>query len=388
MKTLYFNNFNCHNGDLHYYREFIKDIINRTKFDEYYFLEKGDSSKLLSDIPKLKFDKLNLNCKLNLTYYKINEDVYINIHYIRTNFYYYNINVNEIPTQKSLLNVYCKYYNIIYNKLGLNMYNDDYYIPEIDYSKFYLENINNYISENNKFKILICNGNALSNQSSNKIDWNYIIDNLSEKYTEDDFILTEKIDLIKNNVLFTDDLISEKYPDLNEISYLSTFCNINIGKASGPYCFTITKNNYNDIYKTFIAITSTYIYGFYSEFSKADRILINNFDQQNILNVIDDEINRKRILYYNKNYIRFLNISRIDNKIDFNLSEGKLYNISISTQFDLNGDNNYYNSYCAFFNIIDSNISYFITLDIAIMETTRIKIKFYYLQELLNEFII
>ena len=44
MKKLYFNNFNCHNGDLHYYRAFIKDIINKTDFDEYYLLEKKSST--------------------------------------------------------------------------------------------------------------------------------------------------------------------------------------------------------------------------------------------------------------------------------------------------------------------------------------------------------
>ena len=40
--------------------------------------------------------------------------------------------------------------------------------------------------------------------------------------------------------------------DLNEISYLSTFCDVIIGKESGPFAFCTIKDNLMNENKTFI----------------------------------------------------------------------------------------------------------------------------------------
>ena len=385
MKILYFNNFNCHNGDLHYYREFIKDIINKTDFDKYYLLENKSSSKLLSDIPNLNFGEINKNCFINQTYYKINQDVYINIHFTRTNIlYYYILKDNEWQEYKSLLDAYYKYYSFIYNKLNIQLEENNFYIPEINYSKFEIENVNKYIENNNKFKILICNGKVLSAPS---ISFNTLINNLSDTYNDIDFILTEKIDIIKDNILFTNDIINCNFPDLNEISYLSTFCNIIIGQASGPYCYTITKNNFNDSDKTFIAITTNYIFAFYSEFSKSDRILITNNDNDNIFNAINDEINKKYQLFCNKKNIKTLNITRSNNRIQYYVLED-LYNISIQSYVDLNNDGNFDKAYKVAYSHIAKNMSYFFIINRIIISESKVKLKFIHFHELLYEIIL
>jgi len=386
MKTLYFNNFNCHNGDLHYYREFIKDIISKTNFDEYYLLESHDSSKLLSDIPNLKFGKLNSNCFINQTHYKINQDTYINIHFVRTDISYYILKDNDWHNYNSLLDAYIKYYTIIYNKLNIQLSEKDYYIPEINYSIFDIQNVNKYVENNNKFKVLICNGTVLSSQSDD-INFLSLIEKLSTDYNDIDFILTEKINLIKDNVLFTDDIINCNFPDLNEISYLSTFCNIIIGRASGPFCFTLTKNNFNDKNKTFIAITSYYSIAFYSEYSKSDRVLINNFEYDNIYNVINDEVNNKYILYCNKNNIKKLDISRIDNQINF-MFLGDINNIVIKSYIDLNNTGDFNVAYGAFFEKIFSNLYYYFIINRVVTNNSKIKLEFLYYGEIIHEIII
>ena len=76
-----------------------------------------------------------------------------------------------------------------------------------------------------------------------KIDINHLIEKLSDNYPHIDFILTEKSNIVKNNVLHTSDIIMTSGCDLNEISYLSTKCDIIVGRASGPYCFTHVKEN-------------------------------------------------------------------------------------------------------------------------------------------------
>ena len=386
MKTLYFTNFNCHNGDLHYYREFIKDIINKTDFDNYYLLEKKSSSKLLLDIPKINFWELNENCFIDQTYYKINQDVYINIHFVRTNpLYYFALKDNEWLLYKSLLEAYYKYYSFIYNKLNIQLSEKNLYIPEIDYSKYEISNIDNYIQQNDKFKVLICNGKVLSAQSDISLD--EIIINLSDLHPNIDFILTKKIDTIKENILFTDDIIKCQLPDLNEISYLSTYCNIIVGRASGPYCYTLTKSNFNDPYKTFIAITTSYIMAFYSEFSKSDRILITNDNSDNIFNVINEEVIKKYKLFSNKRNVTKLNISKENNKIQFNCTED-LYNISIQSFIDLNNDGNFDRSYGLSYERITKNTGYFFIISRIVLNGSKVKLQFIHFHEILYEVIL
>lgn len=388
MKTLYFNNFNCHNGDLHYYREFIKDIINKTDFDNYYLLENKSSSKLLIDIPNLKFDKINGNCFINQTYYKINQDVYINIHFIRTDSNYLIIKDNEWFKYNSLLDAYYEYYSFIYNKLSINLDNKNNYIPTINYSKFEIENIDKFIQQNDKFKLLFCNGKVLSGQSKLTLDnIFYIIDKLSDMHKNIDFILTEKIDIIKENILFTDDIINCQLPDLNEISYLSTFCNIILGRTSGPYCFTLTKDNLNDSEKTHISISSNFITSFYTEFSKSDRILITDNDNDKIINSINDEINKKYKLFINKKNIKTLNIIRDNNRLNYHFF-GNLYNITILSYVDLNNDGNFDIAYMLTNEKIFENINYFIIINRQLISDSKIKLVFLHYSYVLYEIIL
>lgn len=380
-------NFNCHYGDLHYYKEFIKDIINKTDFDEYYLLEYKSSSEIFKDVDNIKFDYLNNYCYNNQTYYQINNDFYLNIHYIRDNEYFqYNFEDNKVLNYKTLVMFYYNYFSYIYDKLNIFLSDVTDYTPSIDYTKYDISSVDNYLKNNNKFKVLISNGDCLSAQSSNEIDFFYIVDNLSKLYPDIDFILTSKINLERSNVLYTDD-INSFYPDLIQISYLSTFCNIIIGKASGPYCFTLTRNNYEDENKTFIAICKEYSHGFYTEYSRADRILINNFDNNNIFDILNQQINKKYNLYVNMKYIKFLDVTKDKNKIIFS-SKVDLHNVLISTYTDISGKNIFTKTYGTHFETISKNISYFMIIDIITYENTKFKLHFYTYNKFIHEIII
>jgi hypothetical protein len=80
----------------------------------------------------------------------------------------------------------------------------------------------------------------------------------AEMYPDTDFICTNKFDTDGNkNIKFTSDIIGEVADgDLLEISYLSSHCNIIIGKNSGPYVFCETYDNYMDTNKSFISFNS------------------------------------------------------------------------------------------------------------------------------------
>jgi hypothetical protein len=142
---------------------------------------------------------------------------------------------------------------IIYEKLNINIESIEYYIPMIDFNKVEKNHIDKFVF-NTKKKILISNGNVRSNQASN-INLKPLILELS-KYKDYIFILTDDSDrLLVDNIFYTNDIIKSDDCDLLEISYLSTKCDIIIGRSSGPYTYCMVKENFYNVDKLFIGIS-------------------------------------------------------------------------------------------------------------------------------------
>jgi hypothetical protein len=272
MKLFMFNV--GHNGDVHLTREFVKDIMNKTKFDEYYYLH-SNSPKVLCDIPNLKHSKLDDNChgSVGNTFFQVNNDIYINMTCFFDIEYYY------------------KLYEIIYGKLQIRIENIDFYLPSINYKVLNLDNIKDFLKNNFKTKVLISNGVTKSFQSGD-VDFYNLIDEITKEFPDVQFLLTSKEKLIKDNIFYTDDVINKQDFDLNEISYLSTFCDIIIGRASGPDVFCMVKENYNNPYKTIISMSNNVKQAFFDMNNMSGKIWINNYDYNNIHSVLINEIKR------------------------------------------------------------------------------------------------
>ena len=240
--NLYFYNF-WHNGDVHYSREFVKDIISKTKFDNYFYAH-NNKFGLLKDIEKLKeieFDLIGDNKLNTLNCFKKNDDIFVNTWVGQMNMKYltYGININSNYM----------IYNDIYKFLNIDLGDIKNYIPQINFNYANKKNIDLFF-ENKSKNILICNGKICSNQSTQQ-NFEPIIFKLAENFSNFNFIFTDNSDKIyANNIFYTDDIIGIdilKKTDLLEVSYLSTFCDIIIGKESGPFAFsTIEKNLMND----------------------------------------------------------------------------------------------------------------------------------------------
>jgi hypothetical protein len=141
------------------------------------------------------------------------------------------------------------------------------YLPKIDFTKFDVSSIDEFLKTHTNKKILICNGPPKSGQSFSDNMQDFI--NLAaEESPNIDFICTTKFDTTLNNVLFTDDIIvdneveDKRAPwedrevnncDLQEISYLSEHCDAIVGKNSGPFVFCETYNNYMNPNKKFLS---------------------------------------------------------------------------------------------------------------------------------------
>jgi len=288
MKNLYFNS-EGHNGDIHYCREYVRDIIRKTDYDNYYFLCENinNAKNLLKDIPELIFDKFNDEYNLNVLSTNPN---YIYGHYIL------RVNDNDcyisLPINIDVMAVHFIYSNI-YDELQITLEELSHYEPKIDYNYYNINNVNEYLKNNiSNFKVLISNGPIRSYQSDD-IDFSKIVDSLSEDFREVDFILTDKININKNNIFFTSDIIKNDGCDLMEISYLSTFCHIIIGRSSSPYTQTIVKENIRDVNKTIIFMTKALNSGIYFYNNPISKIWINNSEFNNVYNTIKNEINKK-----------------------------------------------------------------------------------------------
>lgn len=138
--------------------------------------------------------------------------------------------------------------------------------------------------------ILICNNGCLSGQSQN-FDFDPIIDYLSKKYTDKcAFLVTNNTNVINENIIKISDLTEGFDSDLLLISYISLGCDIIVGRASGPYCYTHIKENLLDDSKTYISFTNYRSEGVWYENSRAKQVWSGNYDLNHVTKVIENEI--------------------------------------------------------------------------------------------------
>lgn len=131
------------------------------------------------------------------------------------------------------------------------------FIPTIDYhcGKFKVAPIDEH-TNNNRKKVLICN-NEFQSEQALRFDFNPIIEKVSNLFPDVDFYISNTINNIeRDNVFNVSDILGDCGGcDLNEISYLSTKCDILIGRYSGPHTFCYVKENLTNPSKKFITFS-------------------------------------------------------------------------------------------------------------------------------------
>jgi hypothetical protein len=81
-------------------------------------------------------------------------------------------------------------------------------------------------------------------------------------------------------------------PNLNEIEYLSAFCDVIVTSLSGPGCMIINNKVMNDSTKTLIYVCRKII-GLIYDKGECEYIQTENYDIQNIKSIIDTTIRKK-----------------------------------------------------------------------------------------------
>jgi hypothetical protein len=250
-----------HNGDIAHTKTFLFDIVNQLDIPCFYYHEKN--KRLTQDLPLVTLMEISLPEEIDPFIHKFIETedtLYINIWLapwrIDGSPLFYNINLSSFYNMFTYI---CEHINSLFGT-NVKLKSVDSYFPIIDFNYVEKEKINSYVERSSNKKILFCNGPTLSGQSYYNGDMSGVIKDLSIKYKNIDFIATQKFDIdnlhtfsgpIKKNIYFTDDIIQIRNCDLNEIGYLSTFCNVIVGRTSGPFCFSTIMENYKNPQKIF-----------------------------------------------------------------------------------------------------------------------------------------
>lgn len=246
MKSICFFT-NGHNGDIVHSKSFIQEIT--TQLDIPCLYHHHNNFKISQDLLAT-----TTQIAPNNYYDKFIETP--NIFFVNTWLWPYLLDNSfkdvNLETNYEIYKNICEVINAKFNT-NIKLQNIESYFPFINFDLVQRKNIDDYVLNNRNKKVLLSNGPCLSGQTQYNEDMSSIIERLALQYQDITFIATQTFKTTSNNIHFTDDIIQIKGCDLNEIGYLSTFCNLIVGKNSGPFCFSTIKENYNDSTKIFYA---------------------------------------------------------------------------------------------------------------------------------------
>lgn len=279
MRVVFFNHY--HNGDVFATKEYVRQIIDHIP-DAEFFYQHFNSPKLLADLPVTFVDLSRpMGQIVNRTSFLIDgDDLFLNtwignhldiapgINWVTYNAMFKRIfdwlrdaEIASIPKRKA-----------------------SFYIPEIDFSCFDVGGIS--VPENS---ILISNGPSMSGQSSTEG-----FDELAQRILEStdyNIILTHPSSVGSGDrIFYTSGMIRTVNGDLNEISFIAERCSVIIGRNSGPFCFTHTKNIINDSSKKMIAVGNKKHDCFTDGMKTECQYIFINDDHEEVTNRIMEEL--------------------------------------------------------------------------------------------------
>jgi hypothetical protein len=277
-----------HNGDIFYSRILVNILLKYFNITYYHNLK----SPLFEDLPEIS-EIVGIPSEFSIHGTNLHGGI-LNTWIGQNNMHY----VTHQPIPGCSFNNHFKLVSDICNFYGIDVSDNlNSYLPvvnesNINDSSLMIEKIQNIL---NKYKlvILVCDGNVNSGQSHN---FNFVpmITEIANNNPDCLFLSTNQTYIGVGNVITIYPEITKKLPDLLNISVLSKYCNIIIGRASGPVCFTHTKDNFNDSNKTFISFSFNESEGIFYYEGINKNVWTNNMEYGNMKTIIQNEINFKK----------------------------------------------------------------------------------------------
>lgn len=251
-KIIFFNH--AHRGDVFISRAFLTHIMENIYIEFSYAHYWGEYLLRDMNIGYIDIDKESiLSDKRQVGNFISDNVLYINT-WIGNYFDHSKPRYGECNLKSTYDLMYSEIFKCIRDTFNIDVQlkNIMEYFPTINYSYFKINQIDEFVEDDHNKKVLLCNGPVLSGQCEYNGDMGDIIKSLSEKYLDTTFITTHRISCDNQNVKYTGDIIQSDESDLNEIAYLSKFCDVIIGRSSGPFTFANTKDNIFDTTKSFL----------------------------------------------------------------------------------------------------------------------------------------
>ena len=257
-KIVFFNHY--HRGDLHTSKEFVRQVIDNLPNVEFEYWS-NNPNVLVSDLNlEITNSPDSLDKKDALV--KQGDTMFVNT-WVGCQWDIFckhgGINMNTFYEQWELL---FKGINKFFDSNLKLRSEKESYLPRMDWNKLKIRNknsIENFMATIDEKKVLICNNVPASNQS-----YMYNEDSLIVKIAKDNpdvrFFTTDHVaqkDDVPSNLTDLTVVYSDLEDcDLREISYMSTFCDVIIGKNSGPFVFSEIHQNYMDSNKKFVSFNT------------------------------------------------------------------------------------------------------------------------------------
>ncbi|NDG31215.1 hypothetical protein EB118_14235 [bacterium] len=253
-KLIFFNHWR--NGDVFINREYVKYFINKIDAPAYYAHNNHFSTT--QDLPceLIKMEQLPYAC-MN-TFMKKGYDAEKKTLYINTwvgAWIGQYLNHGEHANFMTLRRIWNDLHQSVFKTDIVGNHFD--FLPTITYKSTDANYIiaNAWCDKHKNHKIVMfCNGKQHSEQSDMG-DMKRIIDIITSDYSEILFVVCDKLNLKKNNIVYTDDIFGSSVGNLPHISYISTFADKIIGKNSGPFSYAHTRANNQDAQKTFFCFS-------------------------------------------------------------------------------------------------------------------------------------
>lgn len=242
MNVVFYNHF--HNGDVHASRGFVRQIMSKVTGLNFIYTHRN-ASNLLSDIPNLKYDAYPLSV-LNNNHAGVivnGNDIFINTWYGQQHFKYMNRYGITIDSLYAAFDEACR---TLWNFSLSDIQSDPrLFFPSIDYSKFEIAHAKAWLDRCVGRKVYVETAQAQSGQAHNFAMTPAIVE-LAQKHPDITFILSNQEGnySLPINVAYSASIIQKSSgSDLNENSFLSTYCDIIVGRASGAFTFALTQEN-------------------------------------------------------------------------------------------------------------------------------------------------
>lgn len=248
-QVIFYNHFGA--GDVFESREFVKAWMNLVPANAYFYSH-GKSPRILLDLPELQFKSVTIHMKpMGDVLDDSNGNLYVNTWIGRNSKY-------VLPgigcTVEKLFDMHNDILSV--KNLGALPGTALDYIPNIDYTVFDLKIADKFLKKHKEEKIYIDNGVVQSNQSKN-FSFVGIINSVAKLFPDKCFITTQDSITTEPNVHSIADILGSRGWgfDLNEASYVSTFCSTLVGRNSGPHVFSQVRDNCMNSEKKLLSFT-------------------------------------------------------------------------------------------------------------------------------------